>query len=110
MVDVDGDIDVRRSDLGRAEAALLSRLRHPYVLHFFGCCHHQNYLYIVTELCDLTLQELLRRRHPNRLPQESMLSLALQVAEGLQCRVAFQRYRGMGLRRWRLEVVCSDHP
>ncbi|KAL1512405.1 hypothetical protein AB1Y20_005661 [Prymnesium parvum] len=69
---------------GQAEAAMLSRLRHPYVLHFFGCCRHHDYLYIVTELCDLTLQELLRRRHPNRLPPESMLSLALQVAEGLQ--------------------------
>ena len=30
---------------GRAEAALLSSLRHPYVLHFFGCCVHERHLY-----------------------------------------------------------------
>jgi hypothetical protein len=47
---------------GRAEAALLSRLRHPYVLHFYGCCAHDHHLDLVTELCDTTLKELIARR------------------------------------------------
>ena len=47
---------------GRAEAALLSSLRHPYVLAFFGCCVHERLLYIVTELCDTTLKELISKR------------------------------------------------
>ena len=33
---------------GRAEAALLSNLRHPYVLAFYGCSLHDRHLYIVT--------------------------------------------------------------
>lgn len=69
---------------GRAEAALLSNLRHPYVLHFYGCCAHERHLYIVTELCDTTLKELLARREQrHRLALEPALSLAMQIAEGL---------------------------
>ena len=68
---------------GRAEAALLSNLRHPYVLHFFGCCVHERHLYIVTELCDMTLRDLVQRRERQRLALEPALSLAMQVAEGL---------------------------
>ena len=68
---------------GRAEAALLSSLRHPYVLAFFGCCVHERSLYIVTELCDMTLKELLARRERQRLALETAISLAMQVSEGL---------------------------
>ena len=69
---------------GRAEAALLSRLRHPYVLHFYGCCAHDHHLYLVTELCDTTLKELIARREQRqRLALEPALSLAMQIAEGL---------------------------
>ena len=70
---------------GRAEAALLSRLRHPSVLHFFGCCTHANHFYIVTELCDTTLKDLIARRDAqgSHLALEPALSLAMQLAEGL---------------------------
>ena len=67
-----------------AEAALLAGLRHPAVLHMYGCCAHDSHLYIITELCDTSLHELLRRRAPQRLMLEPALSLALQVAEGMQ--------------------------
>ena len=66
---------------GRAEAALLSNLRHPYVLHFFGCCVHERHLYIVTELCDSTVKELVVRRDGRLLPLEASLSLAMQVGQ-----------------------------
>ncbi len=71
---------------GRAEAALLSRLRHPYVLHFFGCCAHEHHFYIVTELMDTTLRDLLSRRDAassGHLALELGLSLAMQIGEGL---------------------------
>ena len=38
-----------------AEAALLAGLRHPAVLHMYGCCAHDSHLYIITELCDTSL-------------------------------------------------------
>lgn len=68
---------------GRAEASLLSNLRHPYVLQFYGCCVHDRHLYLVTELCDMTLRELIQQRERQRLALESALSLAMQIAEGL---------------------------
>ena len=70
---------------GRAEAALLSNLRHPYVLAFYGCCVHERHLYLVTELCDMTLKDLLARRErtSQRLSLEPALSLAMQISEGL---------------------------
>ena len=68
---------------GHAEAALLSSLRHPYVLHFFGCCVHERHLYLVTELCDMTLKDLISRRERQRLALEPALSLAMQISEGL---------------------------
>jgi len=67
-----------------AEAALLSGLRHPSVLQMYGCCAHDAHLYIITELCDASLHELLRRCAPQRLSFEAAISLALQVAEGMQ--------------------------
>jgi serine/threonine protein kinase len=81
---------------GRTEAALLSSLHHPYVLHFFGCCVHERYLYIVTELCDMTLKDLVARRERQRLALEPALSLAMQIAEGL----AYLHESG---------VVCDPH-
>jgi serine/threonine protein kinase len=67
-----------------AEAALLSGLRHPAVLHMYGCCAHDAHLYIITELCDTSLHHELLKRSPHRLALEPALSLALQVAEGMQ--------------------------
>ena len=75
---------------GLSEANLLSRLRHPFVLHFFGCCVHDSHLYLVTELCDTSLHELLTRDATNRavsartLSLQPRLSLAMQIAEGVQ--------------------------
>jgi len=66
-----------------AEAALLSGLRHPAVLHMYGCCAHDANLYIITELCDTSLHHELLKRSPHRLDLEPALSLALQVAEGM---------------------------
>lgn len=41
---------------GRQEAELLSKLHHPHVIRFYGVCYHEGDFYIVTELCENTLQ------------------------------------------------------
>ena len=51
------------------------------MLHFFGCCVHERHLYIVTELCDLTLRDLIARRERQRLALEPSLSLGMQVGK-----------------------------
>lgn len=40
----------------RQEAELLSKLHHPHVIRFYGVCYHEGDFYIVTELCENTLQ------------------------------------------------------
>ena len=93
--------------VGRSEAALLARLRHPHVLQFFGCSFSQvlceacfggvlaltaavsaprqeGRMYLVMELMDTSLQAHLDQHSPLRLPRASALQMALQIAQGLR--------------------------
>jgi serine/threonine protein kinase len=71
--------------VGRSEAALLARLRHPHVLQFFGCSFSSaGRMYLVMELMDMSLQDFLDSRAPLRLPRQEALAIGLQVAQGLQ--------------------------
>jgi serine/threonine-protein kinase len=69
---------------GRAEAQLLSRLRHPNVVEVVDAgITDAGQLYIVMELLrGKTLREILRERH--RLAPAETLRLFLQIADGVE--------------------------
>lgn len=67
----------------RREAALLSQLRHPNVLRFFGVASHGEDLYIVTEFCPGSLQGWLEVP-ANSSDLRAVVQVALDVARGMR--------------------------
>uniref|UniRef100_A0A6V1PE54 Protein kinase domain-containing protein n=2 Tax=Heterosigma akashiwo TaxID=2829 RepID=A0A6V1PE54_HETAK len=65
------------------EAAIMSFLRHPKVLHLYGCSITSQSLWIVSELCSRgSLRQVLNDRR-TRLSTRRRLQLAIDVAEGM---------------------------
>lgn len=66
------------------EAGMMAILRHPNVLQLFGCSLTAQAIWIVSELCSLGSLRQMLDDNDRVLPLDVRLSLALQVAEGMQ--------------------------
>eukprot|EP00727_Mastigamoeba_balamuthi_P002155 m51a1_g11937 putative protein-tyrosine kinase 6 (741) ;mRNA; f:717332-719679 len=66
-----------------SEAAVLSTLRHPNVLQFYGLASIDGVLHIVMELADGSVLDLLRAAPPGAVPGRSLQSMALSCAAGM---------------------------
>lgn len=67
------------------ESALLSRLRHPSIVHMYGVCVLPPSLCMVMELCQGSLYELLRMNEYTKLDWGERLSMAIDCARGVAC-------------------------
>jgi len=67
------------------ESALLSRLRHPSIVHMHGVCVLPPALCMVMELCQGSLYELLRLPEYRQLDWGERLSTAIDCARGVAC-------------------------
>lgn len=67
------------------ESALLSRLRHPSIVHMHGVCVLPPSLCMVMELCQGSLYELLRMDEYIKLDWGERLSMAIDCARGVVC-------------------------
>jgi serine/threonine protein kinase len=67
------------------EAQVLSRLRHPNVIQFFGVSIHNDTLYLVTEFCKYNLREAIEL-DSIWLPMTKMdkVKIALDIASGIK--------------------------
>lgn len=65
------------------EAGMMAILRHPNVLQLFGCSLTVQAIWIVSELCSLGSLRQMLDDNDRVLPLDLRLSLALQVAEGM---------------------------
>lgn len=68
----------------RAEATLLSRLRHPNIVHFYGVCITETDVFLVTEYCGggSVLDLLLNKKR--ELPLVIVVQIALEIAQGME--------------------------
>ena len=67
----------------RVEASLLSMLRHPHVLHFYGVCAKDGAIFLVTEFCPISLLNfLMDPASDSSLP--TCVEVAVQVARGMR--------------------------
>ncbi|XP_020598392.1 serine/threonine-protein kinase HT1-like [Phalaenopsis equestris] len=67
------------------EATFLSHLRHPNVIKLAGACNKSPILFIITEyLSGGSLRTLLRKLDCSPLPLDNMISIALDVARGME--------------------------
>eukprot|EP01029_Cantina_marsupialis_P000097 TRINITY_DN1010_c0_g1_i4.p1 TRINITY_DN1010_c0_g1~~TRINITY_DN1010_c0_g1_i4.p1 ORF type:complete len:643 (-),score=58.63 TRINITY_DN1010_c0_g1_i4:451-2379(-) len=67
----------------KKEALLLSELHHPNLIRLFGVAFHQDHIYLVTEICDMSLQELIDDKSTVMIPFLTFLDLCLQICHGL---------------------------
>jgi hypothetical protein len=65
------------------QTALLGQLHHPNVVHMYGVTYQHPHAYIVTELCDGSLLQLMRAPG-DAPPLRTRVQLALQVAYGME--------------------------
>lgn len=63
------------------EAAIMSKLHHPHVVHLYGICHNAPYLYIVTELVPSSLLALLSAKRD--VAMELRLRIGKEIADGM---------------------------
>jgi len=77
---------LQRNDLVQGiigEAAIMSVLRHPKILHLYGCSITTQALWIVSELCSKgSLRQVLGDRR-TRLSTRKRLKIAIDVSEGM---------------------------
>ena len=65
----------------KAEACILSNLRHPNIVQFFGVCMDSEGCLLVTELCVASLASIMRGR--GALPRSDFFSVSGQIFSGL---------------------------
>eukprot|EP01029_Cantina_marsupialis_P028644 TRINITY_DN777818_c0_g1_i1.p1 TRINITY_DN777818_c0_g1~~TRINITY_DN777818_c0_g1_i1.p1 ORF type:complete len:721 (+),score=148.07 TRINITY_DN777818_c0_g1_i1:133-2295(+) len=65
------------------EVILLSELHHPNLIRLFGVSAHTDYIYLITELCDHSLRDIIDQPH-FPLTVKSALRLILQIAHGVE--------------------------
>ena len=76
------DPSEREKMLFRREVSMLATLRHPFIIAFLGASTTPPDLYILTELAECSLFDLLHRRRVD-MPPRRYLRIAREVALGL---------------------------
>lgn len=81
---LDQRLEAAAMDALRTELEIMSRLRHPNIVLWMGCCTRPGSAFIVTEFMNGgSLFHLLHKPPRRNLPLAARLGLALQVAQGM---------------------------
>jgi serine/threonine protein kinase len=68
-------------EAARREATLLTRLRHPHLVYYWGHCFHEDYMYLVMEYCERSLEAVLHAygAKRERLPAAAFVKVQYEV-------------------------------
>jgi serine/threonine protein kinase len=66
------------------ESTFLSQLAHAQVVRFFGVCFHGTHAFLVTELCELSLQALISQTQGAGLDNITAVDIGQQVCTGME--------------------------
>ncbi|CAO2842859.1 unnamed protein product [Amaranthus hypochondriacus] len=83
--DENGSLSAKLDKQFNREVTLLSRLHHPNVVKFIGACRQPLVFCIVTEyLSEGSLRAYLHKLEHETLPLEKLISVALEIARGME--------------------------
>ena len=65
------------------EIQLMSELKHPNIVHFYGVTYYQERLGIILERCDLSLASYVRKNAQSQIDMKETLGWLVQIADAL---------------------------
>lgn len=95
----------------RAEASLLSQLRHPQIVTFFGVSAHESELYIVSEYCAYSVEDWLRdARRRKAIASDYCLERVVALADEIAQGIVYLHSRGVVHRDIKPENLLLTEP